>query len=200
MTVSYPKHHLHNQYRNSHRRASSAEIRKLHPGQDNLEVMHSFTSSSLKPHEHSACDEMSPGDTGDRDDTLQEATFEVPFMSVHTWDTHTLPSLSKNSRQTSSGKNPEIQPRFKMTLPSCSLPTCCLQDCHSLTLGGTHLHPHHFCPQDTTWFLPFASRARGPLGPLFMLCVELITPDMLNALDLHHPELHTYMSLSSPRL
>lgn len=79
MTVSYPKHHLHNQYRNSHRRASSAEIRKLHPGQDNLEVMHSFTSSSLKPHEHSACDEMSPGDTGDRDDTLQEATSEVPF-------------------------------------------------------------------------------------------------------------------------
>lgn len=97
MTISYPKHHLHNQYRNSHRRASSAEIHKLHPGQDNLEVMHSFTSFSLKPHEHSACDEMSPGDTGDRDDTLQEATFEVPFMSVHTWDTHTLPSLSKNS-------------------------------------------------------------------------------------------------------
>lgn len=193
---SYPKQHLHNQYRNRHRRAFSAEIPKLHPGQDNLEVMHSFTSLSLKPHE------MSPGDTGNRDETLWEGTSEVPFAyGICPYLGYPHPSIAVQEHwQTSSGKNLEIQPQFEMTLPSCSLCYCCLQDCHSLTLGRTHLHPCHFCPQDKTRCLSFPSRAQGPLGPLFTLCVELTTPDMLHTLDLHHLELHTNMSLSSPRL
>lgn len=66
-------------------------------------------------------------------------------------DTLLAPGYSHTSvtfrklRQASSGKNPEKQPLFKMTLPSGSL-----QDYRFLMMRGVGLHPSHFCSQEGT--------------------------------------------------
>lgn len=172
------RRHLCNQWVNSHRQASSADIPKPCPWQDSLQqpkghaVIHLVQPLPMVAQDHAACDGKSPGDAGESDDTLPRATQSTTAaFGVRYPPSPRIPAPFSHCSEAQANKFWKKIQKNSPGLRWMTLPSGSLQDYHSLTMGGG-LHPSHFCsqegpgaysPSSAVWAKTLEHKARAPL-------------------------------------